>query len=108
MIHKILWGTLQHEIDQMTISDSNNWSQMITTGPKCYHLELMLSCETNCHHVEADFVIWFLLRCKVPQMLCYHLVLSCYLENFTNSYNRTLAVGNEAQMSEIVLKIICW
>ncbi len=65
----------------------------------------MLSCETKCHHVEADVVIWFILRCKDPQMLCYHLVLSCYPENFTNSYNRTFAEGNEAQNSETATKL---
>ena len=34
------------------------WDEMLSSGMKCYHLELMLSSGTKCSHLGLNVIIW--------------------------------------------------
>jgi hypothetical protein len=34
------------------------WNEMISSGMKCYHLELMLSSGMKCYHLRLNVIIW--------------------------------------------------
>jgi hypothetical protein len=76
------------------------WDEMLSSGMKCYHLELMLSSGANviiwdgmllsgmkCYHLEqmlssgANVIIWDEMPSSGANVIiciyCYHLVLSC-------------------------------
>jgi hypothetical protein len=76
------------------------WDEMLSSGMKCYHLELMLSTGANviiwdgmlssgmkCYHLElmlssgANVIIWDEMPSSGANVIiciyCYHLVLSC-------------------------------
>jgi hypothetical protein len=53
------------------------WYEMLSSWIKCYHLELMLSCEMKCYYVGCNDIT--LDEMLSSGMKCYHLeqMLSC-------------------------------
>jgi hypothetical protein len=73
------------------------WDEMLSSGMKCYHLELMLSSWTKCYHLGCNVIILDAMLSFGANVIiwCYHVMLSSgmithpffiFPENFTHSF----------------------